>query len=526
LSDWSSTLDVPDSRPGAEDAAGGDVLSLVIAWAGAEPERVGEAAIFAPDGAPRILGRGSPVAMGPQAAPNPGLLRSPSSGPTGGRVAFVRQRPAVSEPTSPLSSRGLSREQLRVIAADDRLVVENVGRCPMTFNGDAVQRCTMRPGDTLLFKSQLLLVCARRPREMRLLRDFPASSVGPFGEPDALGIVGESPAIWRLRDRIAWNAKAGRHVLLLGESGTGKELAARALHALSPRAGKPFVARNAATIPAGLLEAELFGNVKGYPNPGMPERPGLVGEADGGTLFLDEIGELPPSLHAGLLRVLDGGGEYHRLGGSTTRRADIRLVAATNRDPGALKHDLLARLTLRLTMPSLAERREDIPLLARHLLRAAFARSPELTRHFVSAGGGPPEPRVGAELIEHLLHHRYETHVRELDAKLWRAMSASSGDTIRYTHESIQQALDASPPGSPAAPPAAAPEPVSDDSTDAGATPPYEEPSAERIRACLTEHGGNVSRAARALELPSRYVLYRLLRKHGIEVDGVRGDRD
>ena len=501
MSDWSSTLDVPDPQSDADDVARGELLALVIAWAGTEPERVGEVALFE-EGATLVLGRGSPQGVPPD-----------------GRVAFVRQRPAVSEPRPPLSSRGLSREQLRVVSGGDRLLVENVGRCPMTVNGDPVQVGSVWPGDTLLLRGQLLLVCTRRPRGMPLVRDFPASSVGPFGEADAFGIVGESPAVWRLRDRIAWNAKAGRHVLLLGESGTGKELAARALHVLSPRAGGPFVARNAATIPAGLMEAELFGNDKGYPNPGMPERPGLVGEADGGTLFLDEIGELPPSLHASLLRVLDGGGEYHRLGGSTTRRANIRLVAATNRDPGALKHDLLARLTLRVTMPSLAARREDVPLLARHLLLAAFARSPELVRHFVSTGG-QPEPRVGVELVERLLRHRYETHVRELDAMLWRAMAASPGDTIRFTdEESVAQAVEA-PAEAPHAP---APESIPDDSTEPGTTPSYEEPSAERIRACLAEHGGNITRAARALELPSRYILYRLLRKHGIEVDETRG---
>jgi transcriptional regulator with GAF, ATPase, and Fis domain len=124
---------------------------------------------------------------------------------------------------------------------------------------------------------------------------------------------------------------------------------------------------------------------------------------------------------------------------------------------------------------------------------------------------------VAPELIEHLLHRPLETNVRELDAVLWRAMSASAGDTIRSLHDSVQAALV------PAAP-APAPEPPSEDTAEDEPATPYEEPSPERIRACLAEHGGNVSRAARALELPSRYVLYRLLRKHGIEVDQVRGD--
>src|SRR6185503_16398678 len=117
--------------------------------------------------------------------------------------------------------------------------------------------------------------------------------------------------------------------------------AARALHELSPRAERRLVSRNAATLPSGLMDAELFGNAKNYPNPGMAERAGLIGEANGGTLFLDEIGELPAELQAHLLRVLDGDGEYQRLGDAQQRRSDFRLVAATNRDPSSLKHDFL-----------------------------------------------------------------------------------------------------------------------------------------------------------------------------------------
>ncbi len=495
-----------------DDGIADERMALVIAWTFAEPDRVGEVALFEPDGATWILGRG----------------RDPAE-PAGRRVTFVRQRPAVAEPRPPLAGPGLSREQIRVVAGSDQLEIENVGRCPMSSAGETVQRCTLRPGDTLLLKNQLLLLCDRRPREMKPLRDFPTSFVGPFGEPDALGIVGESPAVWRLRDRIAWNAKARRHVLVLGESGTGKELAARALHALSSLAGKSFVARNAATIPAGLIDAELFGNVKGYPNAGMPERPGLVGEADGGTLFLDEIGELSASLQANLLRVLDGG-EYHRLGGSSARHADIRLIAATNRDPSALKHDLVARLTLRFTMPTLADRRSDVPLLVRHLLRGALARSPEITSRFAAPGSEPPSLRVAPELVEHLLHRRLDTHVRELEAVLWRAMSASQGDTIRFVHDSIQasarEAVQSALGTGPQRITPTAPEPVSDSFADREPAASYAVPWGERIRGALAEHGGNVSRAARALELPSRYALYRLLRKHGIEVDAARGGSD
>src|SRR5262249_51707936 len=204
--------------------------------------------------------------------------------------------------------------------------------------------CLVGPGDTLELGRQMVFLCVRRPA---WITGAPPAEEHSFGDADAHGIVGESPVIWQLRERIAFVGPRSGHALIHGESGTGKELVARALHACSLRTGRPLVARNAATIPEGLVDAELFGNVRNYPNAGMPGRPGLIGEADGGTLFLDELAELPVSLHAHLLRVLDGG-EYTRLGEARPRRSDFRLIGATNRPESALKHDVLARLTFRI----------------------------------------------------------------------------------------------------------------------------------------------------------------------------------
>jgi two-component system response regulator HydG len=279
-------------------------------------------------------------------------------------------------------------------------------------------------------------------------------------------------------------------VLLHGESGTGKELAARAVHTLSPRARAPFIARNAATLPAGLIDAELFGNAKNYPNPGMNERGGLIGEADGGTLFLDEIAEIPVEQQAHLLRVLDGDGEYQRLGEAHSRRSDFILVGATNREVSALKHDLGARLTLRLELPPLAARREDIPLLVRHLLLLAAKKSPRIGERFVQESkGGRLDVRVDPALIEELLVRAYETHIRELDALLWRAMAGSPGDTVLLTPELRKESRGRET-----------------------------EPTAEQIRAAI-KGAGNVQSAARALGLKSRYALYRLMKRHGIASD-------
>ncbi|HRE89765.1 MAG TPA: sigma 54-interacting transcriptional regulator, partial [Myxococcota bacterium] len=194
-------------------------------------------------------------------------------------------------------------------------------------------------------RNALLLVAVRRPEHGKTR----AFSVPPFdfGTPDPYGMVGESQAIWALREELAVTARAGMHVLIHGPSGAGKELAARAIHGMSSRAHRPLIARNAATFTESLIDAELFGNIRNFPNVGTPERPGLIGEADRSSLFLDEIGELPSHMQAHLLRVIDRDGEYTRLGESKPRKADIRLIAATNRPVESLKHDFAARLTTR-----------------------------------------------------------------------------------------------------------------------------------------------------------------------------------
>ena len=280
-------------------------------------------------------------------------------------------------------------------------------------------------------------------------------------------------------------------MLVLGESGTGKELVARALHACSGRAEGPWISRSAATVPESLIDAELFGNAKNYPNPGMAERRGLVGQADGGTLFLDELGELGAELQAHLLRVLDSG-EYTALGEARSRSADLRLVGATNRDPSELRHDLVPRLPLRVCVPPLSERLEDLPLLVRHLLESRVPDGP-LRQRFWGATG----PRLSPHLVRALLQHRFTHHVRELESVLWAALTTSPGDTLELT-EDVSGWLQLGSPEQEA--------------------PPVDPESLgkEEIEAALSDNGGSVAKAARQLGLSSRYVLYRLLTKHGI----------
>jgi two-component system nitrogen regulation response regulator GlnG/two-component system response regulator HydG len=301
-----------------------------------------------------------------------------------GDATRMHQRPGVNVVLDPPSGNRLSRLQLRhAPLSGGRVSVERLGRASVRVRGERVEQAVLSVGDTLEVSEHALFLCVQRPERLppaldaATLARFDAS----FGGPDPFGLVGESPALWALRDRLAFVAPRPGHVLVLGPSGVGKELVARAVHRLSTRAAGPFIARNAATIPASLADAELFGHARHYPNTGMPERPGLVGEADGGTLLLDEIGELPEAQQAHLLRLMDAG-EYQRLGEPRTRHAQLRIVAATNRPPEALKPDFLARFRHVIEVPPLAARREDLPLLCRHLLERALSDDAALSARF------------------------------------------------------------------------------------------------------------------------------------------------
>lgn len=194
---------------------------------------------------------------------------------------------------------------------------------------------------------------------------------------DGGGVVGQAPAMQELFRAIGRLARAPVTVLITGESGTGKELVARALHRHSPRAQRPFVAINTAAIPRELLESELFGHEKGAFTGADSARQGRFEQAHGGTLFLDEIGDMPVELQTRLLRVLSEGVIY-RLGGSSARQVDVRIITATHQDlearvaKGEFREDLFHRLNVvRLPVPALRERHEDIPTLARHFMAQA-----------------------------------------------------------------------------------------------------------------------------------------------------------
>ena len=260
----------------------------------------------------------------------------------------------------------------------------------------------------------------------------------------AQALIGQAPAMRELFRAIGRLAQVPLSVLITGETGTGKELVARALHRESPRAARPFVALNTAAIPAELLESELFGHEAGAFTGAHKRHIGRFEQADGGTLFLDEIGDMPAALQTRLLRVL-AEGEFFRVGGRELIRVDVRVIAATHQplealvEQGRFRADLLHRLdVVRLQLPPLRQRREDIPQLAVRFLAHA-ARKLQL-----------PPKKLSAPALERLRAHAWPGNVRELENVCWRLAALAPGETIGPADLAL--ALPAA--AAPAAPPA------------------------------------------------------------------------
>jgi two-component system nitrogen regulation response regulator GlnG len=250
-----------------------------------------------------------------------------------------------------------------------------------------------------------------------------AAALEPFAASPE--ILGRAPAMQEVFRAIGRLSQSSATVLITGESGSGKELVARALHRHGARAAKPFVAINTAAMPRELLESELFGHERGAFTGAQQLRRGRFEQAEGGTLFLDEIGDMPAELQTRLLRVLSDG-TYYRVGGHEPLRADVRVLAATHQDlesrvrEGTFREDLFHRLNvIRLRMPSLRERPEDIALLARHFL-ARSAR--EL---------GTEAKRLSEEVLAHLAHFPFPGNVRQLENLCHWLTVMAPGQTIR-----------------------------------------------------------------------------------------------
>jgi two-component system response regulator AtoC len=313
-------------------------------------------------------------------------------------------------------------------------------------------------------------------------------------------LVAEGPAMKEVLRVVHKVAPAPTTVLIEGESGTGKELVARALHDLSGRAERPFVAVNCGAIPEQLIESELFGHAKGAFTDARTAKRGLFEEADGGTLLLDEIGELPVPVQPALLRVLQQG-EVRRVGDARSMRVDVRVLAATNRDlaaqvqAGRFREDLYYRLNVvQLRLPPLRERQEEIAVLAERLL----------ARHAERIG--LPPRRLSPRALELLQRYRWPGNVRELENALERALVLSEDEEIGA--ESLPDALQR----------AVAPEPLPSrlDPDDLSVKRAQRVLEADLIRRALERTQGNRTRAAELLELSPRALLYKI-REYGLE---------
>jgi DNA-binding NtrC family response regulator len=343
-------------------------------------------------------------------------------------------------------------------------------------------------------------VFARVAEATRQVLPFERMGVVRIEGPD---LIGRSRAWREALSQATKVAGTETTVLLTGESGTGKEVVARYIHRASPRAGGPFVALNCAALPDPLLESELFGYEKGAFTGAAAAKPGSLDQAAGGVLFLDEVGEMSLLVQAKLLRVLEQR-EYQRLGGTRPIRAELRLVAATNRDlpaaiaRGQFREDLYYRLhVFEIHLPPLRERPEDIPALVEAFLAD------------LGATMGRPAAGLSREARDKLLAHSWPGNVRELRNALERALILCEGGLITGEHLPIAVA------GGPGAPPAGR-----GSRSSGGVELPPEGLALDRLErdlvaAALERTRGNRTRAARLLGL-TRAQLYTRLARHGL----------
>jgi two-component system, NtrC family, response regulator GlrR len=316
--------------------------------------------------------------------------------------------------------------------------------------------------------------------------------------PRLAGLIGSSPAFLQQLERIPVVAGCDAGVLILGETGTGKELCAQAVHYLSDRASHPWVAVNCGALPADLVEAELFGHVRGAFTHAHESRTGLVAQAAGGTLFLDEVDSMPPLAQVKLLRFLQDK-EFRPVGSSRSQHADVRVIAASNVNlgqlaaKGAFRCDLYYRLNvLTLTLPALRQRAEDVLPLAHHFM-AHFAREFERS---VSA--------LSDAARNAIVSYGWPGNVRELQHAVERGVLLAPG------HEVLAPDLGIAAEETPEAPQG---DPSSFQAAKARAVEVFERDYIERL---LARYGGNITHAADAAA-KNRRAFWQLIRKHGID---------
>jgi len=351
-------------------------------------------------------------------------------------------------------------------------------------------------------REDIKLVVKRALDHCRLLQENARFREELKGKDEWSPLVGSSTAMLEVYKLVARVAESKSTVLLQGESGTGKELIARAIHANGPRRDKPFIPVNCGALPDTLLESEMFGYEKGAFTGAAGNKVGLFESANGGTLFLDEIGELGQALQVKLLRVMQDQ-EVRRVGSTTSTKVDVRIIAATNRDleqlvkEGKFRDDLFYRLkVVPITLPSLVERREDIPMLVHHFLQKCATGAAHVVRG------------VLPDTMALLTQYRWPGNVRELENAIERAVSLSHGPmlTPEDLPEVIRQGATTQGEANPA---------PRDQVDDVYLT--LEEVEKRHLIRVLKETKGNKVKAAKILGIDRR-TLYRMAERFGLDL--------
>jgi DNA-binding NtrC family response regulator len=344
------------------------------------------------------------------------------------------------------------------------------------------------PDSVLTLTERALQFAAMRRENQNLKRTL-------AGESEAFGMVGRDPRMRQINETIRTAAPSDASVLIEGESGTGKELIATAFHTQSQRAARPFIRINCAAIPHELIESELFGYKKGAFTGADRDKRGLIEAAHGGTLLLDEIAEMPLHLQTRLLRVLQER-RIRRLGDEQEIAVDFRLLSATNRDTsqllveGLLRKDLYFRIsTIKIRVPPLRERLDDIPLLANRFLERYTRQYDKKIRE------------ISAETVALLTAYDWPGNIRELESAIERAVLFCQGHSL--LPDCLPESLQASPPGYRIVVPSSL---------------SMEEIEREAIMQTLERTGGNVKKSAEILRYP-RPTFYRKLKRFGIKID-------
>ncbi|HJK99241.1 MAG TPA: sigma 54-interacting transcriptional regulator, partial [Polyangiaceae bacterium LLY-WYZ-14_1] len=423
----------------------------------------------------------------------------------------------------------VSRYHCRILLDGDRFIVEDLDSTNGTFVDTVQVRVAyLRPGCALwLGKTQL--------RFDAIDEELPLtpSKATRFGE-----VLGAHPSMRLLYAILERVAPTDTTVVLEGETGTGKDVVARSVHQRSARADGPFVVFDCSAVPRNLIESELFGHERGAFTGAVGSRRGVFEIAEGGTVFLDELGELSTELQPRLLRVLEQR-EVKRVGSARPIKVDVRVIAATNRQlehevrAGRFREDLFYRLSVvRLELPPLRRRRDDVPLLVEHFLETARFNRDAKGRRLVR--------RVDRGALEHLMTHDWPGNVRELVNALERAVRFAEGGTIEAGHlpdhvvrpqERRVGAATAPAPAPAGDQGAGRPDGPGPDGSSPGPgspRPPTFKDAKERwlvvferdyVAELLRRHQGNISGAAREAALDRKY-FRQLMKKHGLHPDG------